>query len=192
MLKDSLQLAEKYCKVFVDQVDYLKFAANKDRNKRIEEVASEAMECLVSQVQHKLRYASVLFRSQSESAVDDCSAESSSSTSSPESSPSCSPVARSRAFCSLITSSELKKAADRDISTYHDDPHAIKRRNTISGGELKKIAEKFIWHGIIIRVTECRLHSNPHAIQAVHELKKTIKTLIIKFIFLSAITIPQN
>ena len=113
MLKDSLQLAEKHCKVLIEQVDYLKFVANKDGNKRIETVASEAMECLVSQVQHKLRYASVLFRSQIESATDDCSAESSSSASFPESSPSHSPLARPHAIHSHITSSELKKAADR-------------------------------------------------------------------------------
>ena len=51
MLKESLQLAEKHCKVLVEQVDYLKFAANIGGNKRIEEMASEAKENLKSQVQ---------------------------------------------------------------------------------------------------------------------------------------------
>ena len=84
MLEDSLQLAEKHCKVLVDQVDNLKFAANKDGDKRIEELATEAKECLINLVQHKLRYAlgTLNFQSQTgheSAAVDyDDSAENSS------------------------------------------------------------------------------------------------------------------
>ena len=50
MLRDCLQLATKHCEILVDQVDYLKVAANKDGNKRIEQIASEAKENLISQV----------------------------------------------------------------------------------------------------------------------------------------------
>ena len=61
MLRDCLQLATKHCEILVDQVDYLKIAANKDGNKRIEQIASEAKENLISQVQKKLKYASALY-----------------------------------------------------------------------------------------------------------------------------------
>ena len=109
MLKESLQLAEKHCKVLVEQVDYLKFAANIGGNKRIEEMASEAKENLKSQVQKKLRYASVLFSSQTDSTDSSSptsSLEGSASDRSPDSS---SPVLiRSR-----ITASELKEAAEK-------------------------------------------------------------------------------
>ena len=113
MLRDSLQLAMKQCKILVEQVDYLKVAANKDGNKRIEQMASEAKENLLNQVQKKLRYASALFNSQTDISASD-SAESSSPTSSlesslsdrsPDSSP---PLVRSR-----ITASELKEAAEK-------------------------------------------------------------------------------
>ena len=103
MLKDSLQLAVKHCKILVEQVDYLKFAANKDGNKRIEEMASEAKGNLISQVQHKLRYASALFSSQNE-----CSAVDSGDSSSPES-----PDSSPHAIRNRITDSELKKAAKK-------------------------------------------------------------------------------
>ena len=105
MLKNSLQLAVKHCKILVEQVDYLKFAANKDGNKRIEEMASEAKGNLISQVQIKLRYASALFSSQNESSVLSDSPDSSSPTESPDSSP--------HAIRSHITDIELKKAAEK-------------------------------------------------------------------------------
>ena len=113
MLRDSLQLATKHCKILVDQVDYLTVAANKVGNKRIEQMASEAKENLISQVQKKLRYASALFNSQTDISVSD-SAESSSPMSSLEGSltdrslDSSPPLVRSR-----ITASELKEAAEK-------------------------------------------------------------------------------
>ena len=113
MLKDSLQLAVKHCKILVEQMDNLKYAANKDGNKRIEEIATEAKETLISLIQIKLRYARALFNSQTEiSAVD--SVDSSSSTSSLENSltdrsPESSPQIMIR---SRVTASELKKAAE--------------------------------------------------------------------------------
>ena len=107
MLKDSLELAVKHCKILVEQVDYLKFAANKEGNKRIEEVASEAKENLVNHVQHKLKYASGVFNFQNEISTSD-SGDSSSPTSSPES-----PDSSPHAICSRITDSELKKAAEK-------------------------------------------------------------------------------
>ena len=113
MLRDSLRLATKYCKILVDQVDYLKVAANKDGNKRIEQIASEAKENLISQVQKKLRYASALFSSQIDINASD-SADSSSSTSSLASSPTDrSPVSSPPSIVhSHITANELKKAAE--------------------------------------------------------------------------------
>ena len=107
MLKDSLELAVKYCKILIEQVDNLKFAANKDGNKRIEEAASEAKENLVNHVQHKLKYASGVFNFQSEISTSD-SGDSSSLTSSPES-----PDSSPHAIRSRITDSELKKAAEK-------------------------------------------------------------------------------
>ena len=113
MLRDSLQLAAKHCKILVDQVDYLKIAANKDGNKRIEQMASEAKENLVSQVQKKLRYASALFNSQTDISASD-SAESSSPTSSLESSlTDRSPDSSPPLVRSCITASELKEAAEK-------------------------------------------------------------------------------
>jgi hypothetical protein len=99
MLRDTLQLATKHCKILVDQVDYLKDAANKEGNKRIEQMASEAKGNLVNQVQIKLRYASALFSSQTEVSASD-----SADSSSPDSSP---PIIRSR-----FTASELKEAGE--------------------------------------------------------------------------------
>jgi CRISPR/Cas system CSM-associated protein Csm2 small subunit len=114
MLRDTLQLATKHCKILVDQIDYLKFAANKEGNKRIEEKASEAKENLINQVQKKLRYASALFSSQTEVSTSD-SADSSSPISSlenspPDRSPDSSPpsIVRSR-----FTASELKEVAEK-------------------------------------------------------------------------------
>ena len=109
MLEDSLQLAEKHCKVLVEQVEYLKFAANKDGNKRIEELTSEAKRCLENQVQHKLRYASGLFRSQSD---HDSTADSSSNASSPADTPSPVSSPHTIRMRNRITGSELKKAAE--------------------------------------------------------------------------------
>ena len=112
MLRDSLQLAMKHCKILVEQVDYLKVAAKKDGNKRIEQIASEAKENLISQVQKKLRYASALFNSQTEVSASD-SAESSSLTSSREGSPTdISPVSSPPIVRSRITANELKEAAE--------------------------------------------------------------------------------
>ena len=113
MLRDSLQLATKQCKILVDQVDYLKVAANKDGNKRIEQMASEAKENLISQVQIKLRYALALFNSQTEVSISD-SMESSSPTSSREGSPTDrSPVSSPPSIVrSHITANELKEAAE--------------------------------------------------------------------------------
>ena len=116
MLRDSLQLATKHCKILVEQVDYLKVAANKDGNRRIEQIASEAKENLIIQVEKKLRYASALFNSQTEvshSASD--SVESSSSTSSLEGSPiDRSPVSSPPSIVrSRVTASELKGAAEK-------------------------------------------------------------------------------
>ena len=110
MLRDNLQLAMKQCKILVEQVDYLKVAANKDGNKRIEQMASEAKENLLNQVQIKLRYASALFNSQtdisaSDSAESNSSLEGSLTDRSPDSSP---PLVRSR-----ITASDLKEAAEK-------------------------------------------------------------------------------
>ena len=53
-LKNTLELVVKYCKVLVEQVDYLEYAINKDGNKRIEQIASEAKENLVGQVKSKI------------------------------------------------------------------------------------------------------------------------------------------
>jgi hypothetical protein len=111
MLRDTLQLATKYCKILVDQVDYLKFAANKDGNKRIEEKASEAKENLINQVQIKLRYASALFSSQTEvSACDSADSTSSLENSPTDRSPDSSPPS---IVCSHFTVSELKEAAEK-------------------------------------------------------------------------------
>ena len=114
MLRDSLQLATKYCKILVDQVDYLKIAANKDGNKRIEQMASEAKENLLSQVQIKLRYALALFNSQTDINASN-SADSSSPTSSLEGSPTDRSPVSSPPFTvrSHITASELKVAAEK-------------------------------------------------------------------------------
>ena len=114
MLRESLQLTIKNCKILVDQVDYLKIVAKKDGNKRIEQIASETKENLISKVQKKLRYASALLSSQTDISASD-SAESSSPTSSLESSltdrgPVSSPTSRDR---SRITASELKEAAEK-------------------------------------------------------------------------------
>jgi hypothetical protein len=114
MLRDTLQLATKHCKILVDQIDYLKFAANKEGNKRIEEKASEAKENLISQVQIKLRYASGLFSSQTEVSTSDSadssppisSLENSPTDRSPDSSPPS--IVRSR-----VTASELKEVAEK-------------------------------------------------------------------------------
>jgi hypothetical protein len=113
MLRDSLQLATKNCKILVEQVDYLKFAANKDGNKRIEQMASEAKENLISQVQKKLQYASALFSSQTSTASD--SADSISPTSSLENSPTDrSPVSSPPSIVrSRVTASDLKEAAEK-------------------------------------------------------------------------------
>ena len=111
MLRDSLQLATKYCKILVEQVDYLKVAANKDGNKRIEQIASEAKENLLSQVQKKLRYASALFNSQIDISASDSA---STGTSSLEGSPTDrSPVSSLPSIVrSRITANELKEAAE--------------------------------------------------------------------------------
>ena len=107
MLRDSLQLAMKHCKILVDQVDYLKVAANKDGNKRIEQIASEAKENLISQVQKKLQYALALFQIASDSA------DSSSPPSSNEGSPTDrSPVSSPPSIRNRITVNELKEAAE--------------------------------------------------------------------------------
>lgn len=103
MLKDSLQLAMKHCKILVDQVDYLIFAANKDGNRRIEQMASEAKEKLTSEVQIKLRYASGLFSFQNE--TDSSDSADNSSLESPDFSP--------HLVRSCITASELKEAAEK-------------------------------------------------------------------------------
>ena len=117
ILRDSLQLATKHCKILVEQVDYLKVAANKDGNKRIEQMASETKENLINQVQKKLQYASALFRSQTEvSASDhDSTSEGSSSPTSLEGSPTDrSPVSSPPSIVrSRITASELKGAAEK-------------------------------------------------------------------------------
>ncbi|MCG8620683.1 MAG: hypothetical protein MJE68_01610, partial [Proteobacteria bacterium] len=106
MLRDSLQLATKHCKILVDQVDYLKVAAAKEGNKRIEQMASEAKENLISQVQKKLQYALALFQTASDSA------DSSSPPSSNEGSPTDrSPVSSPPSFRNRITANELKEAA---------------------------------------------------------------------------------
>ena len=105
MLRDSLQLAMKHCKILVEQVDYLKVAANKDGNKRIEQIASEAKENLISQVQKKLQYASVLFNSV-ESSSPMSSLEGSPTDRSPVSSPPS--IVRNP----IITANELKEAAE--------------------------------------------------------------------------------
>jgi hypothetical protein len=110
-LRDSLKLATKQCKILVEQVDYLKVAANKNGNKRIEKIASEAKEDLISQVQTILRYASALFSSQSVSE----SADSSSPTSPLENSPTDrSPVSSPPSIVHRhFTASELKEAAEK-------------------------------------------------------------------------------
>ena len=109
MLRECLQLATKHCEILVDQVDYLKVAANKDGNKRIEQMASETKENLISQVQKKLQYAAALFNSQIDS--DSTSTGSSSPTSSPDGSPVSSPpsIVRNRITASA---NELKEAAE--------------------------------------------------------------------------------
>ena len=113
VLKDSLYLAVKHCKVLVEQVDYLKLAANKEGNKRIEQIATEAEGNLRSQVQIKLKYASALFSSQTEISTGD-SADSSSPTSSLENSiTDKSPDSSPHINHSHITASELKKAAEK-------------------------------------------------------------------------------
>ena len=115
-LRESLQLAVKYCKFLIDQVDYLKIAANKDGNKRIEQMASETKENLISQVQKKLQYAAALFNSQIDISASD-NAESSSPTSSLDGSPtdkSRSPVSSPPSIVrNRITASELKEAAEK-------------------------------------------------------------------------------
>ena len=110
-LRDSLQLAMKQCKILVEQVDYLKVAANKDGNKRIEQMASEAKENLISQVQKKLRYASALFSSQ----IEVSASESNSSISSFEGSPTDRSPVSSPTFIvrSHITANQLKEAANK-------------------------------------------------------------------------------
>ena len=122
MLRDSLQLATKHCKILVEQVDYLKVTANKDGNKRIEQMASEAKENLINQVQSKLRYASALF--QTEVGASD-SADSSSPTSSLEGSPTDrSPVSSPPSIArNPITANQLKEAAEnlkKQKGKYHD------------------------------------------------------------------------
>jgi hypothetical protein len=113
MLRDTLQLATKHCKILVDQVDYLKFAANKDGNKRIEQMASEAKENLTNKVQKTLLYASALFSTQTEVSTSD-SADSRSPTSSLENSPTDrSPVSSPPSIVrSHFTAGELKEAAE--------------------------------------------------------------------------------
>jgi hypothetical protein len=115
-LRDSLQLATKHCKILVEQVDYLKIAANKNGNKRIEQMASEAKENLTNKVQKTLLYASALFSSQTEvSASTSDSTDSSSPTSPLENSPTDrSPVSSPPSIaCSPFTAGELKEAAEK-------------------------------------------------------------------------------
>ena len=115
MLEDSLVLAVKHCKILVDQVDYLKFAANKDGNKRIEEMASEAMGNLTNHVQLKLRYALAYFNSQNESSAGY-------SSSSPSSSP------------------ESSRSPEWPSAPIHSNPHPT--HMCIKDTESKRVAEK--------------------------------------------------
>ena len=109
-LEESLTLAIKNSNVLMEQLEYLKLAADKGGKKRIEEVISNAKTALTDQVHRKLRYAFGLL---SHSQPDECSV-----SNSPPSSPECltsgnleSVSTSAHPFAVVVSNDELKKVA---------------------------------------------------------------------------------